>query len=76
MKPTLQLNDLFVLSNKRKSGAGKALIDAAYNKALELGANSLELATEVNNLSAKSLYESNDFIKVTAFEHYVRKVVA
>ena len=74
MKPMLHLNDLFVISAKRQSGIGKALIDAACDKAVELGANSLALSTQVNNVSAKSLYESNGFSKVTAFDHYSRQI--
>ncbi|MDO6692658.1 GNAT family N-acetyltransferase [Aliiglaciecola sp. 3_MG-2023] len=74
MKPMLYLNDLFVVSTNRKSGVGAALLNAAYDFALNTGAGSLKLATAVDNFAAKSLYESNAYLKVTAFDHYVRKV--
>ncbi|GAW98001.1 MULTISPECIES: GNAT family N-acetyltransferase [Colwellia] len=74
MKPMLYLNDLFVLSTVRKSGIGKALLDAAYDVALDTGVGNLKLATAIDNFSAKSLYENSSYNKVTAFDHYTRKV--
>ncbi|MFT6915577.1 MAG: GNAT superfamily N-acetyltransferase [Motiliproteus sp.] len=74
MKPMLYLNDLFVLSTMRKSGIGKGLLDAAYDFALSNGFGNLKLATAIDNFSAKSLYESSGYNKVTAFDHYTRKV--
>ena len=74
MKPMLYLNDLFVLSSERKSGVGKGLLDAAYSFALENGFGNLQLATAVDNFAAKSLYESSGYNKITAFDHYTRKV--
>ncbi|NMP31522.1 GNAT family N-acetyltransferase [Thalassotalea sp. M1531] len=76
MKPMLYLNDLFVLSEQRKSGTGKALLDAAYDFALTNGFGQLKLATAIDNDTAKSLYESSGYNKVTAFDHYTRKVEA
>ncbi|RBM52271.1 GNAT family N-acetyltransferase, partial [Vibrio tarriae] len=32
------------------------------------------LATAVSNEKAKSLYESEGYVKVTAFEHYTQRV--
>jgi len=61
MKPMLYLNDLFVISTVRKSGIGKALLDAAYDFALDTGVGNLKLATAVDNFSAKSLYENNEY---------------
>ncbi|PHR84878.1 MAG: GNAT family N-acetyltransferase [Colwellia sp.] len=74
MKPMLYLNDLFVHTTERKSGIGKALLDAAYDFAIESGVGNLKLATAVDNFAAKSLYENNSYIKVTAFDHYTMKV--
>ena len=74
MKPMLYLNDLFVLSTERKSGIGKALLAAAYDYAKKVGAGNLKLATAVDNVLAKSLYESNGYSKITTFDHYTRTI--
>ena len=74
MKPMLYLNDLFVLSTARQSGIGKGLLDAAYDFALNNGFGNLKLATAIDNFAAKSLYENSGYNKVTAFDHYTRKV--
>lgn len=64
------LNDLFVAESYRKSGIGSLLLESAAEFARELGALRLELATEVTNQIAQSIYESKGWHKDTEFVHY------
>lgn len=64
------LNDLFVVPEARRSGAGRALLEAARAHCLAAGVGELRLATQVENQAAKSLYESLGWQKITAFDHY------
>ena len=64
------LNDLFVAESHRKSGIGSLLLESAAEFARELGALRLELATEVTNLIAQSIYESQGWHKDTEFVYY------
>ena len=57
MSPIFILNDLFVVPEARKRGAGSALIDAAAEHGRRVGAVRLVLSTEVTNTTAQSLYE-------------------
>src|SRR5689334_12021133 len=52
------LNDLFVLSEARKHGYGRALVERAHRLAEQTRANSLVLETAVTNEAAQRLYES------------------
>ena len=52
------LNDLFVSSEARRRGVGRALMDAAKRMAEETGAAWLELATARDNARAQALYQS------------------
>ncbi|MDM7861150.1 GNAT family N-acetyltransferase [Alteromonas sp. ASW11-36] len=74
MTPILYLNDLYVSENNRNAGVGRGLIEAACEKAVELGASGIELSTQINNFSAKSLYEKTGFSPVEDFNYYVRKI--
>ena len=76
MQRLWNLNDLYVASNARKRGVGKALLDAAQDFAIQTDAASVKLATAVDNHCAKSLYESIGYKKITAFDHYTRKIDA
>ncbi len=64
------LNDLFVDPSQRRSGAGQALLKRAQEWAIETGAIRLELATEVTNKTAQSLYEASSWQRNTTFYHY------
>src|SRR5437016_3416122 len=54
----LILNDLFVVPEVRRNGAGKLLLRAAADFAKAIGAGRLTLSTEVTNQPARALYES------------------
>lgn len=64
------LNDLFVVPEARRSGAGSALLHAAAEHARRLGAVRLALSTEVTNTVAQSLYERAGWQRDTAFQQY------
>jgi GNAT superfamily N-acetyltransferase len=55
---TWLLNDLFVAAHARRRGVATALLEAAANRARELGAASLSLSTALDNAPAQALYES------------------
>lgn len=52
------LNDLFVTPDVRKSGAGRALIEAIYARADAMGAERVYWLTHESNVTARKLYES------------------
>jgi len=52
------LNDLFVSPDVRKSGAGRALIEAIYKRADEIGAERVYWLTHESNATARKLYDS------------------
>ena len=74
MKKLWLLNDLFVDNKFRKLGLAKQLMEMAKHHAVKSQSQGLKLATQVENLAAKSLYEKLGYKKVTAFEHYVLKL--
>ena len=55
---TFILNDLYVNEDFRCKGVGRALLDAAKNYAVAVGAIRLTLSTAVDNSTAQALYES------------------
>jgi len=55
------LNDLFVAPDMRKSGAGRALIEAIYKHADEIGAERVYWLTHESNATARKLYDSLAF---------------
>jgi GNAT superfamily N-acetyltransferase len=63
------LNDLFVTSQARGRGVGKALLDAARQYAIQTGAKRLVLSTAHDN-PAQKLYESQAYVRDTGFLHY------
>ncbi|MEZ8297616.1 N-acetyltransferase family protein [Vibrio splendidus] len=75
MRRMWYLNDLFVAESARNKGVGKALLQRVKTYASETGALTVKLATAVDNETAKSLYTSEGYSKVTAFEHFTQKVV-
>ena len=64
------LNDLFVTSQGRRKGVGRALISAASEFAKTLGAVRLTLSTEVTNFSAQSLYRDMGWTREEDFYFY------
>ena len=57
------LNDLFVIPAARRSGVGRALMEAARRHAIETGAKRLTLETTVENRKAWSLYEDLGYVR-------------
>ena len=70
MAPILILNDLFVVPEARRCGAGSALLDAAAEYGRRVGAVRLVLSTEATNTSAQALYESAGWKRDTVFWTY------
>ena len=57
----IYLNDLFVAPDVRGSGAGRALIEAIYKCADEMGAERVYWLTHESNATARKLYDSLAF---------------
>jgi GNAT superfamily N-acetyltransferase len=55
---TVLMNDLFVATEARGKGVGRALIEASANIARDRGAHHLEWATAPDNVTAQRLYDS------------------
>ena len=69
LAPVLILNDLYVAPMARRSGVGRALLEAARRHGQQLGALRLQLETGADNRSAQALYESLGWIH-DANRHY------
>ena len=72
MKRLWVLNDLFVATAARKSGAGRALLERAERWAAETGAKGLTLSTQITNATAQRLYEACGWTRDDEFFHYHR----
>ncbi|MCE8016479.1 GNAT family N-acetyltransferase [Halomonas sp. MCCC 1A17488] len=70
LAPLWLLNDLFVSPEARRSGVGRALMQAARELAESHGVAHLKLATEITNRTAQALYESLGWQRDTTFYHY------
>lgn len=70
MKQIWILNDLFVSPQLRRQGIAKKLMQEALNHAKKTGAIRIDLATQVSNTHAQSLYEAIGYIKNESFYHY------
>ena len=68
------LNDLFVAEHARRSGAARALLDAAAAFAREQGASSISLETTRDNAAARALYRSAGWDEDTT-QWYSRSLV-
>lgn len=68
------LNDLFVAEHARRSGAARALLDAATAFAREQGAASISLETTRDNAVARALYRSAGWNEDTT-QWYSRSLV-
>ena len=64
------LYDLFVDSTARKTGAGRALMLAAHEYAVQSGLARLDLSTAKNNYAAQALYESLGWKRDEVFYTY------
>ncbi len=64
------LNDLFVRSDGRRGGVGRALLERARQHAVETGAKGLVLNTAVTNKAAQTLYESCGWQRDDEFFQY------
>ena len=70
LKPLWILNDLFVRSDIRRGGFGRALLERARRHAVETGAKGLVLNTGVTNKAAQTLYESCGWLRDDEFFQY------
>jgi ribosomal protein S18 acetylase RimI-like enzyme len=70
LKPLWILNDLFVRSEIRRGGVGRALLERARQHAVETGAKGLVLNTAVTNKAAQTLYESCGWTREDEFLQY------
>jgi len=61
-RPIWVLNDLYVASNARRLGVGRALMEAARQHAAQTGAKRLTLETMEENRGAWTLYESLGYV--------------
>jgi len=64
------LNDLFVAPGVRRSGVGRALLEAAREFAVQTDAIRLVLSTAVTNHGAQALYESYGYKRDDVFLVY------
>ena len=70
LKPLWILNDLFVRSDVRRGGVGRALLERARHHAVETAAKGLVLSTAVTNERAQALYESSGWKREDEFFQY------
>lgn len=70
MRRIFILNDLYVVPEGRRSGVARALLHAAQEHALGVGAVRLTLKTAVDNIAAQRLYESMGYQRDQAFYAY------
>jgi ribosomal protein S18 acetylase RimI-like enzyme len=66
------LNDLYVAPDARRTGAARALLEAAEAFARTEGAAGLTLSTGVENRPAQALYEAMGWVRETRFYDYAR----
>ena len=69
-RPIWILSDLFVTPGRRRSGAGRQLLEAAHAFGRAQGAASIELDTAHTNTAAQALYESLGYERDREFRHY------
>ncbi len=70
LERTFVLYDLFVMPSARRSGAARQLLRAAADYGRAVGAGALELSTATDNEPAQRLYESEGWVRDTAFHVY------
>lgn len=64
------LNDLYVSTDARGLGVGRALVQAVTDRAGQAGAAEVTLETAVDNSPARRLYQSAGFVTDGGFAHY------
>jgi ribosomal protein S18 acetylase RimI-like enzyme len=69
-KPFLTLYDLYVDSDTRTRGVGRALMNEAKKYAKKSGASRIDLETAVDNYRAQALYEDLGYERDNAFYKY------
>ncbi len=74
--PIYTLYDLFVVPEARRSGTGKALLEAAETIAAQNGKARMDLTTAKTNRAAQSVYESLGWVRDEVFYAYSRQLVA
>jgi GNAT superfamily N-acetyltransferase len=70
MKRIYVLSDLFVMSQARKLGAARLLLDAAVQFGRSVGARQLTLETAITNVAAQALYATSGWQRDTEFYVY------
>ena len=75
-KPIYSLYDLFVSPEERRSGAAKALLQAAEKLAAESGKARMDLTTAKTNNAAQAAYESLGWVRDEVFYAYSKAVDA
>ena len=70
LKPLWILNDLYVRSDIRRGGVGRALLERARLHAIETRAKGLVLSTGIGNKAAQTLYESCGWQRDDEFSQY------
>lgn len=68
------LNDLFVVSEVRRQGVAKQLMDAARELATNDKVKGIVLETAEDNIKAQKLYESLGYRKESGTYHYLLKL--
>jgi GNAT superfamily N-acetyltransferase len=56
-----KLDDVFVMSDRQRSGIGTALLDGLKRELRDLGARRIDTSVHVNNPEAKSFYGKHGF---------------
>lgn len=70
MVPTMVLNDLYVTPEYRGKGIASCLLGAARDEAKAAEIETLSLSTQVDNHTARTLYERDGWVVDDRFVHY------
>lgn len=73
-KPIYTLYDLFVTPHARRTGAAKALLQAAERLSLDNGKVRMDLTTAKTNQAAQSLYASLGWVRDEVFHAYSKSI--
>lgn len=73
-EPIYSLYDLFVAPAARRSGAGRALLQAAERQAARDGKARMDLTTARTNKTAQAAYEALGWVRDEVFFAYSRRV--
>lgn len=75
-QPIYSLYDLFVAPQARRSGAGRALLQAAYRLSGQRGMARMDLTTAKTNHAAQAAYESLGWVRDEVFFAYSKSIDA